>query len=89
MADAAGAAQLEGNEGRRLSAGDNLQDDSAAELWTKYMQLTELEAVIRTLKTGVSIEPLFHQLQARVKAHILVPFLGYVLWVTLKHLQRS
>jgi len=31
---------------------------------------------------------LFHQLEPRVKAHILVAFLGYALWVTLKHLLR-
>ena len=31
---------------------------------------------------------MFHQLEPRVKAHILVAFLGYALWVTLKHLLR-
>ena len=64
----------------------NLQAESAAELWTKYMQLTEAEAAFRTLKSALSIRPLFHQLEPRVKAHILVAFLGYALWVTLKHL---
>jgi hypothetical protein len=64
----------------------NLQAESAAELWTKYMQLTEAEAAFRTLKGALSIRPLFHQLEPRVKAHILVAFLGYALWVTLKHL---
>jgi hypothetical protein len=28
----------------------------------------------------------FHQLERRVKAHLFVAFLGYALWVTLKHL---
>jgi transposase len=64
----------------------NLPAESAAELWTKYMQLTEAEAAFRTLKSALSIRPLFHQLEPRVKAHILVAFLGYALWVTLKHL---
>ena len=64
----------------------NLPAESGAELWTKYMQLTEAEAVFRVLKSGLSIRPLFHQLEPRVKAHILVAFLGYALWVTLKHL---
>ena len=64
----------------------NLQAESAAELWTKYMQLTEAEAAFRALKSALSIRPLFHQLEPRVKAHILVAFLGYALWVTLKHL---
>src|SRR6202011_1219093 len=32
--------------------------------------------------------PLFHQLEPRVKAHVMVAFLGYALWVTLKHLLK-
>jgi len=64
----------------------NLVAESAAELWKKYMQLTEAEAAFRALKSALSIRPLFHQLEPRVKAHILVAFLGYALWVTLKHL---
>jgi transposase len=64
----------------------NLPAESGAELWTKYMQLTEAEAVFRVLKSALSIRPLFHQLEPRVKAHIMVAFLGYALWVTLKHL---
>jgi hypothetical protein len=66
----------------------NLRADSAAELWTKYIQLTEAEAAFRALKSELAIRPLFHQLERRVKAHILVAFLGYALWVTLKHLLR-
>ena len=58
----------------------NLQAESAAELWTKYMQLTEAEAAFRALKSALSIRSLFHQLEPRVKAHILVAFLGYALW---------
>jgi hypothetical protein len=38
------------------------------------------------LKSELSIRPIFHQLEHRAKAHILVAFLGYALWVTLKHL---
>jgi transposase len=66
----------------------NLQTDSAEELWTKYMQLTEAEASFRVLKSELSIRPLFHQKEHRVKAHVLVAFLGYALWVTLKHLLK-
>jgi hypothetical protein len=63
----------------------NLEAGSAAELWTKYMQLTEAEASFRALKSELSIRPLFHQKEPRVKAHVMVAFLGYALWVTLKH----
>jgi transposase len=66
----------------------NLQAETAEELWSKYMQLTEAEASFRALKSELSIRPLFHQREPRVKAHILVAFLGYALWVTLKHLLK-
>ena len=63
----------------------NLRVDRPEELWSKYMQLTEAEAAFRALKSELSIRPLFHQKEPRVKAHVLVAFLGYALWVTLKH----
>src|SRR5947209_12788504 len=66
----------------------NLQAGTAAELWSKYMQLTEAEASFRALKSELSIRPLFHQKESRVKAHVMVAFLGYALWVTLKHLLK-
>jgi transposase len=58
----------------------NLEGQTAEELWTKYIQLTEAEAAFRALKSELAIRPLFHQLEHRVKAHILVAFLGYALW---------
>jgi transposase len=66
----------------------NLQGESCEELWSKYIQLTEAEAAFRALKSELAIRPMFHQAEPRVKAHILVAFLGYALWVTLKHLLR-
>lgn len=67
----------------------NLPAESPTLLWTQYIQLTEAEAAFRALKSELSIRPLFHQLEHRVKAHILVAFLGYALWVTLKHLLKG
>jgi transposase len=66
----------------------NLQAGTAEELWSRYMQLTEAEASFRALKSELSIRPLFHQLEPRIKAHVMVAFLGYALWVTLKHLLK-
>jgi transposase len=63
----------------------NLSAGSAEELWSKYMQLTEAETSFRVLKSELSIRPLFHQKEPRVKAHVMVAFLGYALWITLKH----
>ena len=64
----------------------NLEGQTAEDLWTKYIQLTEAEAAFRALKSALAVRPVFHQLERRVKAHLLVAFLGYALWVTLKHL---
>ena len=66
----------------------NLQEGTAEELWSRYMQLTEAEASFRALKSELSIRPLFPQLEPRVKAHVMVAFLGYALSVTLKHLLK-
>jgi transposase len=78
---------LEAREGAYLLR-TNLTANGAADLWKKYMQLTEVEAAFRTLKSELAIRPLFHQLEKRVKAHVLVAFLGYALLVTLKHLLK-
>lgn len=67
----------------------NLTAEKPAELWQQYVQLTEVEAAFRALKSDLAIRPIFHQLERRVKAHIMVAFLGYALWVTLKHLLRQ
>jgi transposase len=58
----------------------------SSQLWKSYIQLTEAEAAFRALKSELSIRPIFHQLERRAKAPVLVAFLGYALWVTLKHL---
>lgn len=64
----------------------NLVGQTVEALWTKYIQLTEAEAAFRALKSELAVRPVFHQLERRAKAHLLVAFLGYALWVTLKQL---
>ena len=44
-------------------------------LWVQLVNY--FEASFRALKSELSIRPLFHQKESRVKAHILVAFLGY------------
>ena len=63
----------------------NLTAEDAAVLWTRYVQLTQIEAVFRSLKTDLGIRPIYHQLEHRVDAHILIAFLAYCLQVTLKN----
>jgi transposase len=61
----------------------NVTDWSAEELWKAYIQLTEAEAAFRIQKSDLALRPVWHQKEDRVKAHILVCFLGYVLWKAL------
>lgn len=63
----------------------NLTAEDPAVLWTRYIQLTQIEAVFRSLKTDLGIRPIYHRLESRVDAHILVAFLAYCLQVTLKN----
>jgi transposase len=62
----------------------NVQDWTAEELWKTYTQLTDAEAAFRIHKSDLSIRPIWHHKAGRVKAHILVCFLAYVLWKTLE-----
>jgi transposase len=61
----------------------NLQSVDPATLWKRYIQLTEAEWAFRITKDELEIRPIWHQKEERVKAHILVCFLAYVLWKTL------
>jgi transposase len=63
----------------------NLTAEDPAVLWTRYVQLTQIEAVFRSLKNDLGVRPIYHQLEHRVDAHILIAFLAYCLQVTLKN----
>ena len=58
----------------------NVKDWKAGELWEAYIQLTQAETAFRIHKSDLRIRPIWHQKEERVKAHILVCFLAYVLW---------
>ena len=62
----------------------NLSNDNPTELWSYYIQLTEVEQAFKELKGDLGIRPVFHQLESRIEAHIFVAFLAYCLHVTLK-----
>jgi transposase len=63
----------------------NLVAEDPAVLWDRYMQLAQVEAAFKCLKSELGIRPIHHQLEHRVDAHILVAFLAYCLTATLKH----
>ncbi len=63
----------------------NLTAEDPAVLWARYVQLTQIEAVFRSLKSELGIRPIHHQKEDRIDAHIFVAFLAYCLQVTLKN----
>jgi hypothetical protein len=62
----------------------NLVSGNPSVLWECYIQLTQVEAAFRTLKSELGLRPIYHQVEKRVEAHVFVAFLAYALSVTLK-----
>jgi len=73
----------EGRDGHYLLR-SNLTAGDPSVLWTRYVQLTQIESVFRSLKSELGIRPIYHQLEHRTDAHILIAFLAYCLQITLK-----
>ena len=67
----------------------NLVAEDPEVLWDRYMQLTQIEAAFKCLKSDLGIRPIYHQLEHRVEGHIMVAFLAYCLSVTLKQKLRG
>ena len=62
----------------------NLTGRTPQDLWKTYIQLADAEAAFRTIKSELCLRPVYHQLEHRVHAHILVAFLAYAMWKTLQ-----
>ena len=62
----------------------NLVGEDPAVLWERYIQLIQIEAAFKTLKSELGLRPIYHQVEKRVEAHIFVAFLAYALSVTLR-----
>jgi transposase len=65
----------------------NIHHWTDQELWQTYIQLSEAEAAFRIQKSVLCIRPIWHHKPDRIKAHILICFLAYVLWKTLQQWQ--
>ena len=64
----------------------NIAEWKPEELWEAYIHLTEAEDAFRVHKSDLRLRPVWHQKEERVRAHILVCFLAYVLWKALERL---
>jgi hypothetical protein len=63
----------------------NLTAEDPGVLWERYIQLTQIEAAFKAMKSELGLRPIYHQLGHRVEAHILVAFLASCLQITLKN----
>lgn len=60
------------------------EDETRVIVSTKSSQLTPAEAPLRIHKNALSRRPMRYQREDRVKGHIFVCFLTYILWKTLE-----
>ena len=74
--------QARAREGRYLLR-TNLVEEDPAKLWSHYLLLVAVEEAFKNLKGDLAIRPVFHQLEARVEAHVFIAFLAYCLHITL------
>lgn len=81
--DRARLRQVRRREGRYLLR-TNLGAHDPAQLWSFYIQLTEVEQAFKELKHDLAVRPIYHHAEHRIEAHIFVAFLAYCLQVTLK-----
>jgi len=75
--------QVRKREGRYLLR-SNLSAQEPEKLWQFYIQLTQVEAAFKDLKDDLALRPIFHSVEQRIEAHILVSFLAYCLHVHLR-----
>ena len=76
-------AWLEAIQGAYLLRTNCLEEDPRS-LWRWYIQLTQAEDAFRCCKSDLGLRPLFHRLEHRVQAHILICFIALVMWRSLE-----
>ena len=50
----------------------NLVEEDPAKLWSHYLLLMAVEEAFKNLKGDLAIRPVFHQLEARIEAHVFL-----------------
>lgn len=66
-----------------------LEEQDPAFLVSSYRQRRKVEVAFSYLKGFIEIRPFYHQKEERIKAHILVCILGYLLQVTIENLLKK
>jgi transposase len=67
----------------------NITSWSPQELWRAYIHLTDAEEAFKIHKSDLELRPVWHQIEKRVQAHILVCFLTFILWKRLAQMCKN
>jgi hypothetical protein len=60
----------------------NITDWEAEQLWEAYIHLTDAEDAFKINKSDLHLRPIWHKKDDRIKAHVFVCFIAFVLWKT-------
>jgi transposase len=60
----------------------NITDWEPKQLWEAYIHLTDAEEAFKISKSDLHLRPIWHQKDDRVRAHVFVCFISFVLWKT-------
>jgi len=67
----------------------NLPADDPQRLWNAYIGLTQVEFSFRVCKTDLAIRPIYHRIEERAQAHILICFLALTMWRALEQWMKA
>ena len=62
----------------------NMPDHTPEEIVSRYKSLADIERGFRVLKSEIEIDPMFHRLPNRIRAHAMICFLALVLFRVLR-----
>ena len=63
----------------------NLQETNEEMMWNIYNTIREIEATFRTLKSDLSLRPVFHQKDETCEAHLFLSVIAYTVVNTIKY----
>jgi transposase len=62
---------------------------SAVKMWQTYSQLTDIEAVFRSLKSELGLRPIFHQKEEMIESHLFISVLAYKCVQIIRNILKS
>jgi hypothetical protein len=59
------------------------------EMWLTYSQLTNIEAVFRSLKSELGLRPIYHFKDERIESHLFITVLAYQCVQVIRNILKS